>query len=159
MKKIFFVLALVALTIPNLSFGAGAATTESWGNNNDFVENYNPYDQASATTGNTVSSSDCKKPKDITTLFEYGICVLSGAVIPFLFGIALLIFLIGALNFVGAGDNEEKREGGRHMMIFGIICLFVMVSVWGFVKILTTSFGFEFELPSLPKKATGIYAK
>ncbi|MEI8338103.1 MAG: hypothetical protein WCF92_03085 [bacterium] len=60
--------------------------------------------------------------------------------IPFLIMIAFVLFLIGVVRFVGAGDNEEARQAGRSVMIFGIVVLFVMVSVWGLVAILYSSF-------------------
>ena len=57
-------------------------------------------------------------------------------------GVGVLLFLIGVLQFVTAGGDEEKREAGRNMMVFGIIALFVMTAVWGFVNILgSTVFG------------------
>lgn len=96
--------------------------------------------------------------KDFTELFTYVTCVLSGYVIPFLVGIGVVIFLVGVVSYVRAGDNEEKRAAGRDLMWFGIIVLFVMISVWGFVGILTQSFfgkapGFE----SLPPKAATVF--
>lgn len=105
-------------------------------------------DGKAATTGD-----GCIKPKDFEQLFNFAICILYSSVIPFLFGLALVIFLAGIVKFVKAGDNEEAREAGRGLMIFGIISLFVMMSVWGFVRILTDTFGFKYETPSLPPRA------
>lgn len=62
--------------------------------------------------------------------------------IPLVIGIAVLLFLIGVLKYVTAGGDEEAREAARGMIIFGIIALFVMTAVWGFVRILSgTIFG------------------
>jgi hypothetical protein len=59
---------------------------------------------------------------------------------------------------VRAGDNEEKRQAGRDLMWFGIIALFVMIGVWGFVNILYhTFFGRDTQFSSLPKQATSIF--
>ncbi len=101
-------------------------------------------------------SDTCNKPNNIGELFQYAVCVLSKYVVPFLIGLALVMFLVGVLKYVKSGDNEEAREAGRGLMIFGIIALFVMVSVWGFVKILFSTFfpGDEFRMPSLPPQAT-----
>lgn len=60
--------------------------------------------------------------------------------IPLVISIALILFLIGIVQFVTAGGDEEKRAAARGMIIFGIIALFVMVSVWGFVNILSRTF-------------------
>lgn len=62
------------------------------------------------------------------------------ALIPLIIGIAVLLFLIGVLQYVTAGGDEEKRAAARGMIIFGIIALFVMVTVWGFVRILANTF-------------------
>lgn len=60
--------------------------------------------------------------------------------IPLIISIALILFLIGIVQYVTAGGDEEKRSAARGMIIFGIIALFVMVSVWGFVNILSRTF-------------------
>ena len=101
-------------------------------------------------TTSTYTGSSCTTPKDIGTLFDFAKCLLSESVIPFVIGLGVLLFLIGVLQYVAAGDNEEKREASRNMMIYGIIAIFVMVSVWGFVKMLSTTFGFDYALPTLP---------
>jgi hypothetical protein len=70
------------------------------------------------------------------------ISLIINRLIPLVIGIAVLLFLIGVLKYVTAGGDEEAREAARGMIIFGIIALFVMTAVWGFVKILgSTIFG------------------
>lgn len=64
---------------------------------------------------------------------------LINSLIPIVISIALLLFLIGIVRYVTAGGDEEARAAARGMIIFGIIALFVMVSVWGFVNILSRS--------------------
>lgn len=63
-----------------------------------------------------------------------------GQLIPLVISVALLVFLIGIVQYVTAGGDEEKRTAARGMIIFGVIALFVMVSVWGFVNILARTF-------------------
>ena len=65
---------------------------------------------------------------------------LINQLIPIIISIALLFFLVGIVQYVTAGGDEERRTAARGMIIFGIIALFVMVSVWGFVNILTKTF-------------------
>ena len=79
---------------------------------------------------------------------------ISSGLIPVIIGIGVVLFLIGVVQYVASGDNEEKREASRNLMIYGIISIFVMVSVWGFVQILSTTFGFNYSLPTLPPSAT-----
>jgi hypothetical protein len=56
--------------------------------------------------------------------------------IPLLIGLGVLFFLWGLVKFVLAAGNEEAKEEGKRIMIWGIVALFVMVSVWGLVGIL-----------------------
>jgi uncharacterized membrane protein len=81
-------------------------------------------------------------PTDFTSIFSSldTITGLINRLIPLIISIALVLFLIGIVQFVTAGGDEEKRTAARGMIIFGIIALFVMVSVWGFVNILAKTF-------------------
>ncbi len=36
--------------------------------------------------------------------------------------------------------SEEKREEGKQTVYYGVIALFVMMSIWGFVNILNNTF-------------------
>ncbi|MDP3902289.1 MAG: hypothetical protein Q8Q21_01750 [bacterium] len=72
-----------------------------------------------------------------------------GAIIPIVIAIAVIIFLIGVLKYVRAGEDEEERKKGRNLMIFGIISLFVMVSVWGLVNIIGGTLDLDTEIPDL----------
>lgn len=62
-------------------------------------------------------------------------------VIPLVIGAAVLVFLWGVLKYVVAGDDPEKRADARWFMVWGVISLFVMVSVWGLVRILQNTLG------------------
>jgi uncharacterized membrane-anchored protein len=47
-------------------------------------------------------------------------------------GIALLVFFWGLVRFIfRIGGDEKAIEEGRKLMIWGVIALFVMMSVWG----------------------------
>lgn len=74
---------------------------------------------------------------------------LINQLIPIVISIALLLFLIGIVQYVTAGGDEERRAAARGMIIFGVIALFVMVSVWGFVNILAKTF-FNGQTTSVP---------
>lgn len=119
-----------------------------------FVSNDITASRSAATT----SSGSCHVPTNIGELFNYALCILDSSVVPFLVGLGLILFLAGVLRFVSSGDNEEARQGGRNMMMFGIISLFVMVSIWGFVNILSrTFFGTDSEIQSLPRKSATVF--
>ena len=63
------------------------------------------------------------------------------ALIPLIIGVALVGFLYGVAKFILCADDSSKREEGRQLMIWGVIGLFVMVSVWGIVNVVAQTFG------------------
>jgi len=77
---------------------------------------------------------------------------LVNVAIPVLISLALALFLWGATKYVLAGDSVEGRSKGRGLMIYGIIALFVIVSVWGLVNVLANTFqvGFTTAADAMP---------
>ena len=66
-----------------------------------------------------------------------------GLVVPLLVSAAVIVFLYGVLRFIiksSAGDADGRKEG-IDFMIWGIIGIAVMVSVWGLVGFVTGTFG------------------
>ncbi len=55
---------------------------------------------------------------------------------PIVVALALLFFFYGLAIFILNQGNEEKKKGGKNIMIWGIVALFVMVSVWGLVGLI-----------------------
>ena len=70
-----------------------------------------------------------------------------GKLAPTLIAVAVIILLIGIINYIRAGDDEEKRTKGKNEMLYGIIGLFVMVSIWGLVAILSGTFNLSTDIP------------
>lgn len=68
-------------------------------------------------------------------------------VAPLLIAVAVIVLLVGIINYLRAGDDEEKRSKGKNEMIYGIIGLFVMVSIWGLVAILSGTFNLNNDIP------------
>ncbi len=56
-------------------------------------------------------------------------------------GVALLVFFWGLVKYIVKADDEKAKEQGKNIMIWGVIALFVMFSVFGLVKFLQTTFG------------------
>ncbi len=53
--------------------------------------------------------------------------------LPIAVAAALLFFFWGVANFILKAGDPKAREEGRNRMLWGIIALFVMISVWGIV--------------------------
>jgi type III secretory pathway component EscT len=67
-----------------------------------------------------------------TTFTECIVDTIISIIVPFLFAIALIAFSIGVLNYVKNADNESKRSESLQLIIWSLIGLFFMVSVWAF---------------------------
>lgn len=79
------------------------------------------------------------------------------AIIPVLIGLGVLYFIWGVVQYVASGDDKERREKGRKKIVFGIIAIFVMFSVWGLVNILGRSLGLfnVSQVPQIPAGSSG----
>lgn len=75
---------------------------------------------------------------------------LINRLIPFIIALTILIFLWGVFKFVVSGGDGEARKEAQGYMIWGIVALFVMVSVWGLVNILVRSFNLDNTAPPSP---------
>lgn len=64
-----------------------------------------------------------------------------------LIGLAVVFFLIGIVKFMFSAGDAEKRKEGRNMMIYGVIGMFVMISLWGLVNLLSETFDLDNRLP------------
>ena len=74
--------------------------------------------------------------------------------VPFLFAIAFFVFIWGIFQyFIAGGANEEQRDKGKQLVMWGIIGFVVMVSVWGLVNLITNTlnFGENGNAPELPE--------
>lgn len=56
--------------------------------------------------------------------------------IGFLIALALALFIYGMVEFIAGAANEDKRDEGKRHMIWGIIGLFIMISVFGIMRLL-----------------------
>lgn len=84
----------------------------------------------------------CSAPvNNLSDVFGLAFCILR-SFWPVLITIAVIVFTMGVIKYVANADDSTKREEGRNFMIYGIIGLFVMVSVWALVGILSNTFGF-----------------
>jgi len=60
------------------------------------------------------------------------------AIVPLIGSLAIIYFLWSTAQYI-LKEGDAKNEARTHM-IWGIIILFVMISVWGLVAILTNTF-------------------
>ena len=60
---------------------------------------------------------------------------------PLIFGLALVFFFWGIVQFIRNAGVEKTREEGKQKIVWGIIALFVFVSIYGLIYMLGDLFG------------------
>lgn len=77
---------------------------------------------------------------------------INDILVPLVFALAFAFFLYGVFRyfFLGAAD-PKNREEGKKFVLWAVIAFAVMISVWGIVRVLAGTFGFEGQSrPCLP---------
>lgn len=88
---------------------------------------------------------------NITDVGNFIISLINDVFVPVIFAVAFIVFVWGAFNtFILGANSEDVKEKGKNLMLYGLVGFFVMVSVWGLVKILTGSVALENSQPDLP---------
>jgi hypothetical protein len=66
-----------------------------------------------------------------------------GAAVPVAAALVLVAFFWGlAMYLFNFGEGkDDKQKQGRNLMIYSVLALFVMVTIWGIVGLLANSFG------------------
>ncbi len=60
-------------------------------------------------------------------------------VIKLLFAVAFIMFFWGVVEFLMKANSEGNQEDGKRHMLWGIIGLVIMFSVWGLLNIVQSS--------------------
>lgn len=66
---------------------------------------------------------------------------LVNMVVPIILTLAIIYFMWGLLQYLTKAGEEQAKA--RDQMIWGIVAIAVMVSIWGLVGILQSTFGIE----------------
>ena len=73
-------------------------------------------------------------PGNLTQLISFAGDILN-RIIPVLIALALVIFFWGLIQYI------RTNKGGKDIMIAGLVGLFIMVSVWGIIRIAQNTLG------------------
>jgi hypothetical protein len=137
-KYLFLLMFLVSfLLVPALSL---AALTEAPGGGID----------GNASTPSPSSVGSCS---GIDSFAKFTGCIQGFILQPLIyliFAVAIVYFLYGVLTYVRKGGDEDDRRAGKEMMIYGIIAIAVMVSVYGLINLVTGTFKLEEGQPTPP---------
>jgi hypothetical protein len=93
------------------------------------------------------SASVVLAAQDIDTLMGKIAKVIINPAIIFIFALALVYFLYGVFEFIQGAEDPKARETGRSHMIWGVIGMFIMMSVFTIMKILANTVGADVNIP------------
>ena len=74
--------------------------------------------------------------------------VLLNAAIGLLITLAIIAFFWGLIRYLFSGTEEKAK--GLQIMLMGVITIFVMVSIWGLVRLLQSTFMVTSTTPVVP---------
>ncbi len=100
------------------------------------------------TAAQATAACSAIKFKTLLDIAIWAKCIIGAVIIPGIFTLAFVVFLWGVFKFIRSSEKTDKEEG-KQFIFMGLIGLFVMVSVWGIIKIATTTFGIDTAVPML----------
>jgi hypothetical protein len=81
--------------------------------------------------------------------------VIVRPIILLLFGAAFVVFVWGVVVFIKDADDENNRKKSQSGIIWGIVGMVIMVSVYGIINVIAGTIGVN---PSdLPEQKSGPY--
>ena len=75
---------------------------------------------------------------------------LLNALIGILITLAIVVFFWGLVKYLLSGGATEDAHKGIHQMIWGVVAIFVMVSIWGLIALLQRTFQVESKGAIMP---------
>lgn len=79
------------------------------------------------------------------------IYLINDVLVPLLFAVAFIVFLYGVFKkyILSHGDTEQVSEGHK-LILWGLIGFAVMISLWGLVNVVSSTFNLDGVMPPVP---------
>lgn len=84
-----------------------------------------------------------KAEASVVTLMKSINRVIINPLIVFLFALAMVYFIYGLSRYLLSPDNEEVRKTSKQQILWGIVGMFIMISVFGILSLIMNTFGIE----------------
>jgi hypothetical protein len=69
--------------------------------------------------------------------------IIVNLLVPLVSTLAIVFFFYGLAKYVLNAGDEEKKAEGKNIMIWGVLAMFVLVTIWGIIGFLARTGGFE----------------
>lgn len=73
------------------------------------------------------------------------------AVVPFLGAVVFLVFVWGVARYIKSAGSEKEIKDSKNLLVWGVVGLFIMVTIWGIIAFLQSEFGFGAGTPLIPQ--------
>lgn len=93
--------------------------------------------------------------QNLGDVLEWVLSLVNSYFIPILIGLALISFFWRNVVALAKKDELAQKAEIKWYLFWGVIALFVMVSVWGLVGILADTFGIQNAVPQLDTGSGG----
>lgn len=75
-------------------------------------------------------------------IIDAGFRIINSTLIPMAFALCLAYFFWGMAKYIRDGASSDKAsEEGKHIMIRGVLGIFVAFSIWGIIMFIKGEFG------------------
>ena len=79
----------------------------------------------------------------LSELMDAVLGIINNALLPIAFSLCLLYFFWGIAKYIRNAGDEKAIEQGKETMIWGVIALFVVFSIWGIIRFIGGEFGID----------------
>lgn len=90
--------------------------------------------------------------KDIKDLINAATGIIDSTLIPLAFALCLLYFFWGIAKYIKEGAvSEEAAKEGKRIMVWGVVGLFIVSSIWGIVSFIQSELGIPDDIQTIEK--------
>jgi len=80
--------------------------------------------------------------KTIFSVLDNVSSLLNG-ILGLLITLAIVVFFWGLVKYIAQAGNPQAKSEGLRLITYGIISIFVMVSIWGIIALLQNTVGID----------------
>ncbi len=62
-------------------------------------------------------------------------------IVAVLFLVAFVVFVYGMFEMISSQDDSDKRKNGKNAILWGVIGMVIMVSVYGIIRLIANTLG------------------
>ena len=84
----------------------------------------------------------------IPGLLQY-LMALMNTIVPFLVSLAVFVIIYGIFTYIRHAGEEEKRSEARMFILWGVLAVFAMLSIWGLISVLVNSLPLKRSAPQI----------